>query len=196
MWKKAITNFPWNQWSFFILYSQFHETSVRLDCFFFFFFLSFLHRHFYDLSVNSMSFFFLLLQLISRISVNSFIISHFCKANFTNHSAVWKLRKFTLTQFWQNFRESKSNVVSLTKLLNSWFDEIYCSTLCYLSVNTIIIFSLLALFVKLMSRIFLWILQKQFFSFFLFHKVSWIHCFLFISFFVHLISRNSCKCLA
>ena len=35
---------------------------------------------------------------------------------------VWKLRKNTLTYFWQKFRESN---VSILFLQNSWFDEIF-----------------------------------------------------------------------
>ena len=35
---------------------------------------------------------------------------------------VWKFQKFTLTPFWQIFRESNG---LLKKLLNNWFDEIF-----------------------------------------------------------------------
>ena len=37
-------------------------------------------------------------------------------------STVWKLRKSTLTLFWQKFRESNRLTKEITKY-NSWFDE-------------------------------------------------------------------------
>ena len=40
-----------------------------------------------------------------------------------SNSTMWKLRKFTLTHFWQIFREM--NAFTKEKLLKSWFDEIF-----------------------------------------------------------------------
>ena len=48
----------------------------------------------------------------------------------STHFTVWKLRKFTLTLFWQNFRETN---IFLKKLLNRWFDEIFFGESKFLS---------------------------------------------------------------
>ena len=57
----------------------------------------------------------------SHVNFNTYLIWR----NFWWLGTVWKLREFSLTHFWQKFRESNGVV------LKSWFDEISgFSTLC------------------------------------------------------------------
>ena len=53
--------------------------------------------------------------------VKPLLSRNFCqkcvRVNFRNFHTVWKLRKFTLTLFWQKFRESNGFTNKITKYL-------------------------------------------------------------------------------
>ena len=77
--------------------------------------------HSQRLYVNSVKSTFLL-ELISRDNWSKILQS---PELIHNHSAVWKLRKFSSTIFWQKFRESSVYYYRITKFIKSWLHEIF-----------------------------------------------------------------------